>query len=128
MQVELSPVTSRITQDMINHYAVVSDDFNPIHVDPEFARGSPMGGIIAHGTLSVNLIWQSLGKTFPELSWGGVGIEVRFMRPVRVGDSITVTGGLNAELGYDVKICNQNGETVIAGKVKLPPRTITGEA
>jgi len=38
-----------VTQDDINQYADVSGDFNPIHIDQEFAAGSRFGQTIAHG-------------------------------------------------------------------------------
>ncbi len=43
----------------IRRYAELTGDFNPIHVDPEFAATTPFGGVIAHGTMSLNLIWQA---------------------------------------------------------------------
>ena len=40
-----------ITQQNINLYAEASQDFNPIHIDEEFAKKTPLGGTIAHGML-----------------------------------------------------------------------------
>lgn len=116
----LVPVSMVIDQARINRYAAVIDDFNPIHVDPEFARQSAMGGIIAHGTLSLNLIWQSVRATFPEAGLAGARLDVRFQKPVRLGDTIT-GGGRSADGGgFEVWVKNQNGETVISGQLSLP--------
>ena len=70
-------------------YAHVTNDFNPIHVDKEFAARSPMGGIIAHGTMSVALIWQSLRNTLGLQALDRINLEIRFVRPVRIGDVVT---------------------------------------
>ena len=52
----LQEISLRADRQAILAYAELTGDFNPIHVDPEFAAKTPMGGVIAHGTLSLNLI------------------------------------------------------------------------
>ncbi|MGB6936537.1 MAG: MaoC family dehydratase, partial [Xanthobacteraceae bacterium] len=54
----------QVDRTAIRRYADVTDDHNPIHLDPDFAAKTPMGGIIAHGMLSLSLLWQSLQATF----------------------------------------------------------------
>ena len=100
----LQPASLIIDQTVINAYAELTKDFNPIHVDPAFAAKSPMGSIIAHGTMSVGLIWQAL-----ELSLGGdclpsIDLDVKFIKPVRLGDKLWAGGKLqeNSKLSYDV--------------------------
>ena len=70
-------------------------DPQPFHVDEEAARASPYGGLIASG-------WHTLGEAFnlileavdwSKCSMGSPGIdEVRWLRPVRPGDSLHITG------------------------------------
>lgn len=64
MAESLKTVRLVVDQETILRYARITGDFNPLHVDPELAAKSAMGGVIAHGTLSMNLIWQSLSMTF----------------------------------------------------------------
>lgn len=119
---ELIAVTLSVDQAKINLYAAVSDDFNPIHVDPAYAAQGPMGGIIAHGTMSLNLVWQSLLRSIPDLNWAGVAIDIRFLRPVRLGDTITSGGRIRDEADggdYAVWVVNQRGEEVISGTLVL---------
>ena len=52
-----------VAQDLIDRFAELADDYNPIHTDPDFAKDSPMGQIIAHGSLSIGLIWNSIEKS-----------------------------------------------------------------
>jgi 3-hydroxybutyryl-CoA dehydratase len=120
-KMDLSPVSLTVDQQKINLYADVSDDYNPIHVNPEFAATTSMGGVIAHGTMSLNLIWQSILATFPGIAWEGVALDVRFLRPVRLGD--TITGGgrkLDDDGAFEVWVVNDREEPVIKGAAILP--------
>jgi acyl dehydratase len=44
-----------IEQDRVNQFADVTGDHQYIHVDPERAKGTPFGGTIAHGFLTLSL-------------------------------------------------------------------------
>jgi acyl dehydratase len=114
---ELEPVSKRIDRAAIQLYAKISDDFNPLHLDPEFAATTPMKGIIAHGMLSLNLIWQSLRRALGDDDTA-LALDVRFVRPVREDDVVTA-GGARAGEGYDVWVRNHHGETVIAGRAEI---------
>lgn len=122
---ELSPRTKRIDREAIRRYAAITDDYNPIHVDPEFAAKTPMGGIIAHGMLSLNLIWQSLRATFGDNAAEGASLEIRFTRPVREDDVVTAGGEIDRAAStregrrYRVWVRNQRGEAVIEGHVAI---------
>jgi 3-hydroxybutyryl-CoA dehydratase len=107
----------------IRLYAEASNDYNPIHLDPEFAARTPMGGVIAHGLLSMSLIWQSLAATFGTERMIGIALDVRFVKPVRedvwvsasgtrVGDTATYHVWVMAEL-------EGAPETVISGTATL---------
>lgn len=118
---ELARVRMVIDRPAIRLYAGITDDFNPIHVDPEFAAATPMRGIIAHGMLSLNLIWQSLRATYGARAHEGARLDVRFTRPVRENDTVSASGKLRdgAAGVYDVAVENQHGEPVIAGTLTL---------
>ena len=49
----LQTASRQVDFQAILNYADVTNDYNPIHVDKEFAAKSPMGGVIAHGTMSL---------------------------------------------------------------------------
>ncbi|MDX5362448.1 MAG: MaoC family dehydratase [Alphaproteobacteria bacterium] len=113
----LTPVSLTVDAGKINLYAEVTDDFNPLHVDPAFAATTPMGGVIAHGTMSLALIWQSLAQTFGDAKTAGAEVEIRFTRPVRIGDTVTAGGEPDPETPgrYRVWVKNQDGQPVIDG-------------
>lgn len=103
-------------------FAGVSGDFSPNHVDHEYMSRTPYGQRIAHGVLTMALmstcsskLIESLGNP-PTVSYGYD--RVRFIKPVFIGDTLTVTyrvasvedGG--AKSFSDVTVTNQRGETV----------------
>lgn len=123
MIAELKTVSLRVDRQAIGRYADITGDHNPIHVDPEFAAKTAMGGVIAHGTLSMNLLWQSLAATFGNAALRGAALEIRFVLPVREGDTVAAGGRATGKAGgsFDVWVRNQKGESVIEGSITVRP-------
>ncbi|MCZ7567283.1 MAG: MaoC family dehydratase [Ardenticatenaceae bacterium] len=122
---ELEPVVREIDQDRINRYSEASGDYNPIHVDPEFAQKTRFGGTIAHGMLGLAFISQMMTNQF-EYAWiDGGEMEVEFLAPVRPGDSITTRGKVIEKSEADRSITcevyceNQAAKKVIAGQARI---------
>jgi acyl dehydratase len=128
---ELPPlVKGPIQQIQLTRYAGASGDFNPIHQDDEFAKAAGMGGVFAHGMLSMGFVAQVV------TDWAGAGtvrkLGVRFAGLVRLKDMVTCRGRVLATSSKDdmnlveleVRAENQRGERVITGKatVALPAR------
>lgn len=89
------PVTDwmEVTQEMVNHFAEATGDFQWIHVDVERAKKeSPFGGPIAHGFFSVSLASKFIMETVSvESAKMGVNYgldKVRFPHPVPVGSRV----------------------------------------
>jgi 3-hydroxybutyryl-CoA dehydratase len=119
MTTELSRVHFTVSRESILAYASISNDFNPIHVDPAFAAKSPMGGIIAHGTLSLNLIWQAIELTFGPNLPGCHILDIRFKAPVRENDIVEARGEQIEGGEYKVWVQNQDGLAVIEGIARI---------
>jgi acyl dehydratase len=128
---ELPPlVKGPIQQIQLTRYAGASGDFNPIHQDDEFAKAAGMGGVFAHGMLSMGFVGQVV------TDWAGPAavrkLNVRFAGLVRLKDTITCRGRVLAKSSKDdthlvdleVWAENQKGEKVVTGKatVALPSR------
>jgi len=128
----LPQLVKNITQEKINLYAQASGDFNPIHVDEDFARKSPLGGTIAHGMLILSYVSQMMTIAFGQSWLSGGRLNVRFKEPARPGDVITVSGNISnvehgesaTQVNCNVLCQNQKGETVITGEssLRLPRR------
>jgi len=116
----IEPVRLAVDEAAIQRFARITGDYNPIHVDAEFAAKTEMGGVIAHGTMSMNLIWQALEQSLGPDVLPRIELDVRFRRPVRPGD--VIEGGGEPDdtgSGYHVWARNQRGEAVIEGTARL---------
>lgn len=102
----MPPVSATITQDMINTFAEISRDYNPIHVDPEFARTTPFGGTIAHGVSVAGLLFRSarsfLGGAWP---YNNSRMSITFLAPTRPGDRVTATGEVKEVRDDGLVVC-----------------------
>lgn len=123
----LPELKKTITQADINLYARASGDHNPIHIYPEFAKKTPLGGTIAHGMLILAYVSEMLGDAFG-MDWLGSGkLDIRFKTPARPEDTVTVSGLVTAVRDNDgarlIKInvdChNQKNEMVITGEASV---------
>ncbi len=88
----LQPSSLKIDHSVIALYAELTNDFNPIHLNTEFAAKTAMGGVIAHGTMSIGLIWETLEKTLGGAAIPNIELDVRFIQPVRNHDQL-IAGG-----------------------------------
>ncbi|MBO9354643.1 acyl dehydratase [Bordetella petrii] len=121
MTPHLEEVSMTVTQADIDIYAELTDDFNPLHVDREFAAKTPMGDTIAHGTLSVNLIWQSLARTFGADALEHIDLDIRFLKPLFPNGTI-IAGGRRVPDSpdtFDVWVNGADGLPLIAGQARL---------
>ncbi len=66
-------------------------DFNPLHVDEEFARKSRYGGRILHGMMTSAFMGAPVGMRFHGTAIGYLEHNARFLAPVRPGDTLTMT-------------------------------------
>jgi acyl dehydratase len=123
----LPELKREVKQENINLYAAASGDFNPIHLDPEFARKSGLDGTIAHGMLILSYISEFMTRSFDQDWLTDGSLSARFKAPARPGDIIIVSGKVTAarkEDGYisvncDVLCRNQRGEPVIVCETKV---------
>ena len=89
---ELQSVSHSVSQAAIVAYAEASGDFNPIHLDPEFAAASHFGRRVAHGMMIAASVSELMAGTFG-LEWARSGrVKLRFRAPVFPGDRIETRG------------------------------------
>ncbi|MDZ4136412.1 MAG: MaoC family dehydratase [Paracoccaceae bacterium] len=78
-----------ITDRDITLFAEVSTDHNPVHLDETYARDTIFAGRIAHGMLTAALISAVIGEQLPGHGSVYLGQSLKFMAPVRPGDTVT---------------------------------------
>ena len=116
-----------ITEGDIMLYAGISGDFNPAHMDAESAKKGMFGQRIAHGMLSAGFISNVLGNQLPGPGTIYMGQELRFIKPVFIGDTVTATVTVKEKieeknrLKLETVVTNQRGEAVITGTATVMP-------
>lgn len=122
---QAAEVSTRITSRGVELFAEATGDRNPVHLDEEVAARSQFGGRIAHGMLTAGLVSAAIATKLPGPGAIYLGQSLRFTRPVRIGDTVTVklevleviTAKRRVRLAT---ICtNQNGETVMDGEATV---------
>ena len=85
-----------VTDELIRQFAEVSGDYNPIHLDEEFAKTTRFGKRIAHGMLGGAFISAVLGYEFSVRKIIYLSQTLKFVAPVFIGDTVTVRQLLRA--------------------------------
>jgi len=115
--------TSReVTDELIRKFAEVSGDYNPIHLDEEFAKKTRFGRRIAHGMLSGAFISAVLGYEFKERRIVYLSQTMKFTAPAFIGDTITTTATVTniredkGIVSIDTICTKQDGEVTLKGE------------
>ena len=123
----LPSVKRLVTQERIEQYAATSGDYNPIHVDHEFAARSQFGGTIAHGMMIAATISEMMTLAFPDY-WPHSGrLKLRFRAPVYPGEMVEASGRVKSVRDSDndsivtcaVEVRKPDGLPAIAGEASV---------
>ena len=128
----LPSVHKTVVQERVREYAQASGDFNPLHLDAEFAATTQYGRTVVHGMLVMAYISEMMALAFGRNWLEGGRLKVRFRAPVYPGDQITTFGEVrkveeadgHIRLNCSVGCRNQGGEEVINGEASV---TMPGE-
>lgn len=118
-----------ITEELVEEFAKLSGDFNPVHMDEAFCSRHGIGARMVHGMLVLSFVSALLGMNLPGGGTVWLSQAFDFMRPVRVGDVLTISGRVTGKsdggmLGgpvYTIAVAvkNQKNEVVIRGHNKV---------
>lgn len=119
-----------ITDQDIILFAEATGDKNPLHLDEEYARTTLFKGRIAHGMLAAGIISAVLGMQFPGPGTTYLGQSLKFLKPVRPGDLLSVhlvVTGVTQKSDFTIvtidTTCVIGSETVLVGQATvIPPR------
>lgn len=125
---DMASFAKTISEHDVYAFAGITGDFNPVHVNREYAEQTIFKGRIAHGALAAGLISGVLGTQLPGPGAIFVSMSMRFLRPVYFGDTITAEVEV-AEIIADrnrvrlhTRCRNQHGTIVTDGEAVLMPR------
>lgn len=106
----------------VRQYAEASGDFNPIHLDDNYARRAGLGGVIVHGMLTMAQMAALLTEWIGQEGWISE-LDVRFEQIVRPGDTITCSGSIRActdnILDCHLEAYNDKEERVLSGSAYI---------
>lgn len=113
-----------ISERDIELFAEVSGDRNPLHLDDDYAKGTPFGQRIAHGALTASFISGILGNHLPGPGAIFTGLSMRFKRPVFIASEVIVRAeitdlqprGNRCTLGVS---CTVDGKAAITGEAQV---------
>jgi 3-hydroxybutyryl-CoA dehydratase len=121
-----------ITEGYVLQFAMLSGDWHPLHTDFKYARNSAFGAPISHGMLTL-AVATGLMTLSPESIQAFYGMDrVRFLRPVKFGDTISVESEVLARgplkndsgvVGLQVTVVNQDDDAVLSAQMKFLVRS-----
>lgn len=124
---QTASLTRTLTEDDLILFAKVSGDTNPVHLDEEYAAGTQFGGRIAHGMWTASIISCALATKLPGPGGIYLGQELSFLRPVMVGDTITVQLEITEinerrkRATVSTNVINQHSKAIVKGKAEIMP-------
>ena len=124
-------LTRVATAAVVEAFAELSGDTNPLHLDEAYARTTSFGQRIAHGMLAAAYISAVLGTKLPGPGAIYLSQNLRFRRPIRLGDPVTArvtVKALDARRGHATlsTVCDVNGKTAVDGEaIVMVPRRPT---
>jgi 3-hydroxybutyryl-CoA dehydratase len=118
-------ISKTVTAAVVDAFADVSNDHNPLHLDEDFAKTTPFGKRIAHGMISAGLISAVHGTKIPGMGTIYVNQSLKFRRPVFLGDTLTAWAEVQEKNDAKKRVTmknwveNQNGDVVVEGEALL---------
>ena len=120
-------VTKTVSETDVYLFAGITVDLNPEHTNEVAASKTMFKTRIAHGMLGAGFISAVLGMYLPGPGTIYMGQELKFTKPVHIGDTVTATATVEEiileknRVILDTTVVNQDGEIVIKGKATVMP-------
>jgi acyl dehydratase len=124
--------TMVVTPEVVEAYAAITGDRNPLHFDEDFVRRTRFEVLIAQGGIATGMLHALVavdlpgpGSVFLKQAW-------TFPAPARIGDTLTATGTVltwrpNRSMGtMSFEVTNDRGDTVLQGEATVMQVTPAG--
>lgn len=121
---EFAEITKHMSFEMVTAFAVISEDFNPIHLDADYASKSRYKKQIIHGLMASSLFSGLFGTELPGEGCVYKSQNIRFKRPIYVGDNVTARVKVTS-VDVTKKVilfstcCFVNGKVMIDGESEI---------
>jgi 3-hydroxybutyryl-CoA dehydratase len=117
--------TIKVQEYMLDEFSRLSGDFNPLHMNSEFANSSSFGKRIVHGMLLSSFFSQLIGMKLPGKNALYFSQTLNFRSPCYIDDEILVTGEIIEKslstkiITISTSIFNKSGVCLIDGIAKV---------
>ena len=126
---DVAQMTRTLTPELVTSFVTLSGDGNPIHRNARFAASTVFGECIAPGMLTAALIAAVIGSELPGPGCVYLSQSLKFLRPVRLDDTITARVEVVEIIHDRSRVClrtqcvNARGEPVLVGEAwVMPPK------
>ena len=116
--------TVTITEEMMAQFYAITGDNSPIHMDADYAAGRGYPGRVVYGMLGASFLSTLAGVYLPGQHCLLHGVDLRFAKPIFIGDTLTVTGVVDEvndtfrEITIKASIVNQDGKKVTRAVIR----------
>jgi 3-hydroxybutyryl-CoA dehydratase len=122
---EEAAIERTFTKDDVEQFAYLTNDVNPVHLDPEYAKSTRFGTCIVHGALVASLLSAVLGNQLPGPGAIYISQELKFLAPVYVGEKLKARVEVidwdqsKGRIRILTEVHNGDGIKVLQGEAKL---------
>ena len=116
--------TITITEEMMVQFYAITGDNSPIHMDADYAAGRGYPGRVVYGMLGASFLSTLAGVYLPGEHCLLHGVDLKFAKPIFIGDTLTVTGVVDEvndtfrEITIKASIVNQDGKKVTRAVIR----------
>ena len=114
-----------VDEDMVERFANLSGDFNPLHMDEDYAKSTRFQKRVVHGMLLASFFSRLVGMHLPGKKALYLLQNLKFKNPAFIGDQLKVTGRVTSVseqlkiITMETTILNSKGQTLVEGEAKV---------
>ena len=114
-----------IDEEMVERFANLSGDFNPLHMDEDYAKNTKFQKRVVHGMLLASFFSRLVGMHLPGKKALYLLQNLKFKNPAFIGDQLKVTGRVTSVseqlkiITMETTILNSKGQTLVEGEAKV---------
>ena len=114
-----------VTEEAVNAFRGFTGDINPLHNDAEYAKEKGYDGRVAYGMLTASYLSTLAGVYLPGEKSLIQGVDIKFSRPVYIGDRLEIEGEVSEKndtfnvIKLKVSVKNQDGKKVLKGSMQI---------
>ncbi|WP_394139961.1 MaoC family dehydratase [Vibrio chagasii] len=122
---QIATIEKTLDKQTVVAFASVSEDYNPIHLDEDFAKTTQFERPIVHGMLASSLISGLLASKVPGAGSIYLGQSLKFLRPIFVGETVTAKVEVTSVREdkpiavISTQVLNANGEVAVDGEATV---------